>query len=232
MHPGEKSFGSGMKMKGKALLCLLLVLSLFAFAGVASAKMIYVPDNYAKIQWAVDNASAGDTIIVRDGTYYENINVNKSLTIKSENGYNNCSISGVAPYGRVFNVTADYVNISGFAIPWTNYGDAIYVHHANHCMISDNKISSFGIVLSYSNYSVIKNNTIKSWGISLRHSNYNTIEDNYLTKNLNNLGLDYSNNNLILNNNFSSATGYGGYGIQLRFACNNIIANNNCFIES
>ena len=228
MHPGEKSFGSGMKMKGKALLCLLLVLSLFAFAGVASAKMIYVPDNYAKIQWAVDNASAGDTIIVRDGTYYENINVNKSLTIKSENGYNNCSISGVAPYGRVFNVTADYVNISGFAIPWTNYGDAIYVHHANHCMISDNKISSFGIVLSYSNYSVIKNNTIKSWGISLRHSNYNTIEDNYLTKNLNNLGLDYSNNNLILNNNFSSATGYGGYGIQLRFACNNIIANNNC----
>jgi len=56
-----------MKMKGKGLLCLLLVLSLFAFAGVASAKTIYVPDNHARIQSAVDNASAGDTIIVRDG---------------------------------------------------------------------------------------------------------------------------------------------------------------------
>ena len=47
-----------------------------AFAGVsvalASAKTIYVPNNYANIQWAVDNATAGDTIILRDGTYYEN----------------------------------------------------------------------------------------------------------------------------------------------------------------
>ena len=34
-----------------------------AFIGVASASTIYVPDDYAKIQLAVDNASAGDTII-------------------------------------------------------------------------------------------------------------------------------------------------------------------------
>jgi len=51
--------------------------------GVASAKTIYVPDDYAKIQWAVDNASAGDTIIVRPGTYIENVYVDKSLEIRS-----------------------------------------------------------------------------------------------------------------------------------------------------
>lgn len=28
-----------------------------------SKNVIYVPDNYAKIQWAVDNASDADTII-------------------------------------------------------------------------------------------------------------------------------------------------------------------------
>jgi len=42
------------------------VIFLVLFSGIAitaSAKRIYVPDNYAKIQWAVDNASAGDTII-------------------------------------------------------------------------------------------------------------------------------------------------------------------------
>ena len=69
--------------------CVAFVL-LGAFAGVSvsvtSARTIYVPDNYAKIQWAVDNASAGDTIIVRDGTYYENVIIGKQLTIKSENG--------------------------------------------------------------------------------------------------------------------------------------------------
>ena len=39
-------------------------LILTAFASVSGAKTIYVPDDYAKIQWAVDNASARDTIIV------------------------------------------------------------------------------------------------------------------------------------------------------------------------
>ena len=56
-----------------------VVLGAFAGAGVsvASATTIYVPDDYAKIQWAVDNASAGDTIIVSEGTYTENVDVKK-----------------------------------------------------------------------------------------------------------------------------------------------------------
>jgi len=44
-----------------------------------SANTIYVPDDYSTIQQAVDDASAGDTIIVRDGTYTENVDVNKEL---------------------------------------------------------------------------------------------------------------------------------------------------------
>lgn len=50
--------------------------------GVSSSTTIYVPDSYPTIQAAVDAASPGDTIIVRDGTYRENIDVNKRLTIK------------------------------------------------------------------------------------------------------------------------------------------------------
>ena len=49
---------------------------LCSFAGVvASATTYYVPDEFTKIQWAVDNASVGDTIIERDGTYTENVDV-------------------------------------------------------------------------------------------------------------------------------------------------------------
>ena len=51
-----------------------VMLGAFAGAGVASTETIYVPEDYSKIQWAVDNATAGDTIIVRDGTYTENVN--------------------------------------------------------------------------------------------------------------------------------------------------------------
>ena len=35
---------------------------------------------------AIDSTNSGDVIIVKDGVYMENVKVNKSLTIKSENG--------------------------------------------------------------------------------------------------------------------------------------------------
>jgi len=70
--------GGGRAMRCEARKFVFLVfafLILSAFAGVSAARTIYVPEDYAKIQWAVDNASAGDTIIVRDGTYTENVDV-------------------------------------------------------------------------------------------------------------------------------------------------------------
>jgi nitrous oxidase accessory protein NosD len=72
-------------MKGRKALvfgvCIAFVV-LVAFASGVSDSTIYVPGDHAKIQQAVDNASAGDTIIVRDGTYTENVDVDKSLTIR------------------------------------------------------------------------------------------------------------------------------------------------------
>lgn len=48
----------------------------------------------ALIQGAVNNAASGDTIIVRDGAYNENVNVGVThLTIQSENGSANCFVN-------------------------------------------------------------------------------------------------------------------------------------------
>jgi hypothetical protein len=47
-----------------------------------SPGTIYVPDDYLTIQATVNAASGGDTIIVYPGTYTENVDVNKSLTIE------------------------------------------------------------------------------------------------------------------------------------------------------
>ena len=80
--------GGGRAMRCEArkfvfLVFAFLILNAFAglilsaFAGVSAARTIYVPEDYARIQWAVDNASAGDTIIVRDGIYTENVDVKK-----------------------------------------------------------------------------------------------------------------------------------------------------------
>ena len=120
-------------------ICIAFVL-LCAFVGVsvAFAKTIYVPDDYAKIRWAVDNASAGDTIIVRDGTYTENVDVNvDNLTIRSENGSVNCTVQANSN-NHVFEVTADCVNILGFTIEGPT-GSGIYLGSGvDHCNISNN----------------------------------------------------------------------------------------------
>jgi PKD repeat protein len=94
----------------------------------------YVPDDYSTIQAAVDAASAGDTIIVREGTYYEKVVVDKSLTIKSSSGSPEYTIvDAVDPYADVFSVTADHVNISGFTVTGAPDFYGIYLYNADYC---------------------------------------------------------------------------------------------------
>jgi len=177
--------------------CVAFVLC--AFASVASARTIYVPDDYEKIQWAVDNATDGDTIIVRDGIYHESITVCKQLTIKSENGPANCIVNGTV--SDVFTLKADGIRIEGFTI--TGGYDGIYLLYSNNNSISNNIISSNnkdGIHLYFSNSNSISNNNISSnnGGILLSHSNENTIRKNEFINN--GLFVHYSYGNIVENN--------------------------------
>ena len=54
------------------------------------------------IQALVDAASPGDTIIVPDGTYIENVNVNIPLTIQSEHGANSTIVQAANSGDHVF----------------------------------------------------------------------------------------------------------------------------------
>ena len=176
--------------------CVAFVLC--AFASVASARTIYVPDDYARIQWAIDNASYGDTIIVRDGIYYESITVNKQLTIKSENGPENCIVNGSG--SDVFTLKADGIRIEGFTI--TGGWDGIHILSNNNTIIN-NIISSnnyHGIFLDESNNNSISNNIISSnkYGIDLLFSDKNTIRENEFINN--GLSVPYSYGNIVEDN--------------------------------
>ena len=85
-------------MKIKLIFVLVIAFALFVCVnGVASATIWHIDDdladyladypgaNFTKIRAAVDAASPGDTIIVYPGTYTENVDVDKRLTIQSEN---------------------------------------------------------------------------------------------------------------------------------------------------
>jgi len=176
-------------------------------------NVIYVPDGYARIQWAVDNASAGDTIIVRDGTYYENVVVNKHLTLKSENGSAYTTINGGGS-GHVVRITADNVRIEGFTVTgsgWYEYDNGLEITSSNN-IITYNSISNnnaHGIYLySSSNNNIISSNNISNneEGIALYSSSNNNIisSNNIYSNNYDGIYLDSSSNNSITSNNISN----------------------------
>ena len=210
-----------------ARIFIIIVLVLLGLCSVASAKTIYVPDDYARIQWAVDNASAGDTIIVRDGTYVENIDINKQLTIKSENGSSNCIVQAKNSEDHVFYVTADNVTIKGFTV--TGSGKAgIFLYKSNNSRIENVNASNnwyCGIHLDYSSNNTITGNTVlyNKFGICFCKSSNNIIaNDTVSSNNYDGIHLSFSRNNIIANNNASN----NYYGVSLYESSNNTIVNN------
>jgi len=202
----KEKISSGM---GGAIAILFLTALAFISCGTASVTTIYVPDTYTTIQWAVDNATAGDTIIVRDATYTENVDVNKRLTIHSENGAANCIVSATNTGDHVFEVTANYVNISGFTIigATNNSKAGVYIDSVGHCNISDNIVSNnfFGIYLENSSSNKVTNNNAN------------------MNKQANILMYSSCGNNMLTNNTAS----YGSTGIYIMLdSCYNTITNN------
>jgi parallel beta-helix repeat protein len=145
------------------------------------------------IQSAVNNATAGDTIIVHDWNYTENVCVPKRLTIRSDNGSANCIVTAASAGDHVFDVTADYVNISGFTVTMGTPGGwmaGVYLNTADHCNISNNIISKDynGIQLLYSDNNTLTGNNVSSnfnFGIQLSSSSNNLIYDNYFNNSRN-----------------------------------------------
>ena len=128
--------------------------------------------NYSKIQWAIDNASDGDTVFVYNGTYYENILVNKTINLVGENKEGTIIDGG--GFGDVVLVTADFCIMTSFCITnsGTNSYDAgIEVDHAIYCdlnniIFTNNQIGLFlneSVINFVINSAIINNN----WGLYL-----------------------------------------------------------------
>lgn len=110
---------------------------------------ITVPDNYLTIQEAINAASERDTIFVRNGTYYENVVVNKTVSLIGENR-NNTIIDGSNTTTPVtITESGSGTTLCGFTLqnssmlnPWFNPGTQGLYMESSNCNISHNIFSN------------------------------------------------------------------------------------------
>jgi len=195
---------------------------------IADQNIIFVPQDYSKIQNAIDAANPDDVIKVKAGTYYEALSVYKPLTIMGED--KNATII----VGRVTVGLSNHVVVRGFTIrnaPSLFCGITVY---SNSNVISENIIKNNGedgIWLWYNtrnntiSHNIIERNTF--CGISLDDSTDNMISENFIANHQHGMMITNSENNTMIGNTFMNNS---HCGVHLD-SSNNVIYHNN-FVNS
>jgi len=207
------------------------------------------------IQEGVNNATAGDTVYIYNGIYYEHVTVNKQVDLVGEDK-ENVIVDG-SGVDNVFYVLANYASINNFTI--TNGRIGIWIESANNNVSNiicyNHFYTGFNIVLGSSSngnylncevynctamgirlyYQVSYNNFINctshnngQQGIYLYRSPYNNFVNCYFYNNTGDgMYLDQSNNN----NNLTNCKFYqnSGWGVNFVTSYYNTLANNEIY---
>lgn len=211
----------------KHLLTLAIVLT--GFTGFASH--ITVSPGGTSLKKAVEMSKAGDTILVKQGTYREgNIVITKSITIIGQN----FPVLDGDHKVEIFTVHANHVAISGLKFINTGIASindlaAIKVLDSKNIRITNNRFENtfFGIHFSNSSESWIENNQLQSHavaehqignGIHLWKCHHVTIHNNIIKGHRDGIYLEFVTNSLITQNH---SEGNIRYGLHFMFSHNN-----------
>lgn len=212
------------------LLVVLLasMLTLVSHIQPVNAGTITVPTDFPTIQEAINSAHEGDTIFVRSGVYYENLEVNKTVSLLGE--HMATTILDGNETGDCVRVTAGGVGISRFTV---RNGGGVYpsvrlctsYNSILNCNLSD---SWCGVQMEhYSSYNMIANNTITDNlnGIAGELLHYNQIVSNCIRDNLMGIWLGpYSQNNVV---SFNDMSDHWSEGIMMMQSSGNMFEGNN-----
>jgi len=156
----------------------------FTFTTISQPDIVYVDDdydsstpdygiyNFSKIQDGIDAVSEDGTVYVFNGTYQENIIVNKSIDLIGAGKYITFIRSVSIDFSPVINVSADHVKISGFTIEYGSYGIGSYgieIYNSSNSIIIEN------IIKDNNGYGIYIDNQSKDNVIY--HNNFNNIQN-------------------------------------------------------
>ena len=191
-----------MTTKKKNLILTALTLTVILFSAIwifnvpssHASQTLVVPKDYPTIEVAINHASLGDTILVQSGVYNENLQINKPLTLRAENGATTMIVgAGGSTPTAVVAIEANDVTVSGLTIKSQTYKNTSQTAYGvwvegDNCTIKGNTIQNtyIGIWGSTPQSTTITQNTIVGSikdGIRFYGSSQNTISDNNITGN-------------------------------------------------
>ena len=195
-------------------------------------------DHFDNIQDALDIVAEKGDVYVYNGDYYEDVCIDKSINLIGEDR-NSTIVDSDYPEPYVFDIAANWVNISNFRIS-NLYGTfgyyGILVHHSDYNKIFDNIIENCGFGINF--YAANNTFTEKTFfsdnavGIDLTWCSKNTISANSFTNNACGIwthcmqgdGYLGYNSNIIVSGN--TITNTECRGIYLEYATNITISEN------
>jgi len=195
----------------------------------ASSNVIYVPRDFPTIQMAINNASLGDTIIV-NGTYHEDIVINKSLSLFGVDSYS-AVIQGYQSKS-VISITANNVHIKNLTLTKgiTGPDDVGIRMVSSNNTVENNKIaninSGFFLYLSNNNRiigNIVSNKLNDDNGISIYRSSNNIFSENAVLNNTIGISINQLSNNNVFSGNIVS-NNIVGFSLQL--SSNNVFSSN------
>ena len=147
------------------VIALVAIITPITTSNPAVAETIYVPADYATIREAVLYSNQGDTVLVAPGTYEENINVFKEITVISEGGPEETVITA-SPYGSAVNIMNPLYHqhplVEGFTITGST-SSGVHINGGapviRNCVITGNTAThgGGGIVLVDESVALIEN---------------------------------------------------------------------------
>src|SRR3989304_7646562 len=204
------------RIKTKAIILIACLILLTSFQVRSFAREITVGKGltYSSITEALHVSNEGDTIVVKNGVYKDNIVINKSVQLIGENQ----PIIDGNYRGNVVRIEADKAVIRGFTIIKSGSDllkdeSGIKVMNSEGVTIEENQLEDniIGVYLYSSPNNIIRNNTsygradytteeTNGNGVHLWKSPNNTIEGNHIRKNRDGIYVEFSPGNLIRNN--------------------------------
>jgi len=208
--------------------------------------------DFHTIQEAINAANPGDTIYVRNGTYYENVVVNKTLSLLGENRER--TIIDPRKTSTVILVSANNVSISNFTVRNSGSGtyDAGIFIEGDGCEINDNHIVSnyrSGVYISGLHNTLYGNNITSNFFDGVRilgsfnkllqndiignspyqdysgisiYGSHNIITGNNITNDRLGIWMDHAGDNRVSGNYIA----YNSWGIYPFCSSDNVLSNN------